>query len=138
MARRHAFEKMVVCPRFFLLAISALVLASCSATRVAYDNADTMLRFMASSYLDLDAGQSDDLAPRIVRFPVAPVERASRIRGLVAEREPARGQGHHGGGRRVGARQSALALPQVRGKSGRRRGTGARDARARPARGARA
>jgi len=27
-----------------------------------------MLRFMASSYLDLDAGQSDDLTPRIVRF----------------------------------------------------------------------
>jgi hypothetical protein len=51
-----------------LLAIGALVLASCSATRVAYDNADTMLRFMASSYLDLDAAQSDDLTPRIVRF----------------------------------------------------------------------
>jgi len=44
------------------------VLASCSATKVAYDNADTMLRFMASSYLDLDAAQSDDLTPRIVRF----------------------------------------------------------------------
>jgi hypothetical protein len=51
-----------------LLAISALVLASCSATRVAYNNADTMLRFMASSYLDLDAAQSDDLTPRIARF----------------------------------------------------------------------
>ena len=59
---------MVVCPRFFLLAIGTLVLAACSATRVAYDNADTMLRFMASSYLDLDAAQSDDLTPRIVRF----------------------------------------------------------------------
>jgi len=59
---------MVVCPRFFLLAICALVLAACSATRVAYDNADTMLRFMASSYLDLDAAQSDDLTPRIARF----------------------------------------------------------------------
>jgi hypothetical protein len=59
---------MVVCPRFFLLAISALALASCSATRLAYDNADTMLRFMASSYLDLDATQADDLTPRIVRF----------------------------------------------------------------------
>jgi len=59
---------MVVCPRFCLLAIGALALASCSATRVAYDNADTMLRFMAASYLDLDAAQSDDLAPRIARF----------------------------------------------------------------------
>ena len=68
MARRHAFEKMVVCPRFFLLAIGALGLAACSATRLAYDNADAMLRFMASSYLDLDAAQSDDLTPRIARF----------------------------------------------------------------------
>jgi len=59
---------MVVCPRFFLLAIGTLVLSACSATRVAYDNADTMLRFMASSYLDLDATQSDELTPRIVRF----------------------------------------------------------------------
>ncbi len=51
-----------------LLAIGTLVLSACSATRVAYDNADTMLRFMASSYMDLDATQSDDLTPRIVRF----------------------------------------------------------------------
>jgi len=51
-----------------LLAIGAPVLVSCSATRVAYDNADTVVRFMASSYLDLDAAQSDDLTPRIVRF----------------------------------------------------------------------
>jgi hypothetical protein len=51
-----------------LLGISALALAACSATRLAYDNADTVLRFMASSYLDLDAVQSDDLTPRIVRF----------------------------------------------------------------------
>jgi hypothetical protein len=67
-ARRRAFEKMVVCPRVLLLAISALGLAACSATRVAYDNADTLLRFMAASYLDLNAAQSDDLAPRIARF----------------------------------------------------------------------
>jgi Family of unknown function (DUF6279) len=51
-----------------LLAIGALALAACSATRVAYNNADSMLRFMASSYLDLDAAQSDELTPRIVRF----------------------------------------------------------------------
>src|SRR5437879_1110688 len=68
MTRRHAFEKMVVCPRFLLLAIGALGLAACSAARVAYDNADTLLRFMAASYLDLDAAQSDDLTPRIARF----------------------------------------------------------------------
>jgi uncharacterized protein DUF6279 len=51
-----------------LLAIGALGLAACSATRVAYDNADAMLRFMASSYLDLDAAQTEDLTPRIARF----------------------------------------------------------------------
>jgi hypothetical protein len=51
-----------------LLAIGTLALAACSATRVAYDNADTMLRFMASSYFDLDSAQSDDLTPRLARF----------------------------------------------------------------------
>jgi len=51
-----------------LLVTGALAFAACSATRVAYNNADTMLRFMASSYLDLDAAQSDDLTPRIARF----------------------------------------------------------------------
>jgi hypothetical protein len=51
-----------------LLAIGAPVLVSCSATRVAYDNADTVLRFMVPSYLDLDAAQSEDLRPRILRF----------------------------------------------------------------------
>jgi len=50
-----------------LLAVCA-ALASCSATRIAYDNADTALRFMASSYLDLDGPQADDLRQRIVRF----------------------------------------------------------------------
>lgn len=49
------------------LAVCAL-LASCSATRFAYDNADTALRFMASSYLELDAAQAEDMRLRIVRF----------------------------------------------------------------------
>jgi hypothetical protein len=43
-------------------------LASCSATRFAYDNADTALRFMVASYLDLDAEQTEDLRQRIVQF----------------------------------------------------------------------
>ena len=49
------------------LAVCAL-LASCSATRFAYDNADTALRFMASSYLELDATQAEDMRLRIVQF----------------------------------------------------------------------
>jgi len=43
-------------------------LASCSATRFAYDNADTALRFMVASYLDLDAEQTEDLRQRVVQF----------------------------------------------------------------------
>ena len=50
-----------------MLAVCA-PLASCSATRFAYDNADTALRFMSSSYLDLDAAQAEELQLRIVRF----------------------------------------------------------------------
>jgi hypothetical protein len=51
-----------------MIAALALALAGCSATRIAYDNADTVLRFMASRYLDLDAEQWEDLKPRIARF----------------------------------------------------------------------
>ncbi|HEY6240207.1 MAG TPA: DUF6279 family lipoprotein, partial [Burkholderiales bacterium] len=58
-------------PRFYLaLGLAALALAGCSATRIAYDNADIVVRFMASSYLDLDASQSEDLKPRLARFQV--------------------------------------------------------------------
>jgi len=35
---------------------------------MAYDNADTALRFMASSYLELDAAQAEDMRQRIVQF----------------------------------------------------------------------
>jgi Family of unknown function (DUF6279) len=50
-----------------VLAACALV-GACSATRMAYDNADTMLRFMASSYFDLDAAQAEDMRQRIEQF----------------------------------------------------------------------
>jgi hypothetical protein len=53
--------------RFLVLALCAS-LASCSATRLAYDNADTALRFMSSSYLDLDAAQAEEMRQRIVQF----------------------------------------------------------------------
>jgi Ribonuclease G/E len=36
--------------------------------RMAYDNADTALRFMASSYLELDPAQAEDMSQRIDRF----------------------------------------------------------------------
>ena len=54
--------------RKFLLLAVCTSLASCSATRFAYDNADTALRFMASSYLDLDSAQSEEMRLRIAQF----------------------------------------------------------------------
>jgi len=53
--------------RVLLLAVCAS-LASCSATRLAYDNADTAVRFMASSYFDLNQEQTEELRQRIVQF----------------------------------------------------------------------
>ena len=50
------------------LAACASLLAACSMTRVGYNYADTVARYMASDYLDLDAVQSKDLEPRLVRF----------------------------------------------------------------------
>jgi len=50
------------------LLAACVLLASCSAVRMAYDNADTALRFMASSYLELDAAQAEDMRQRIVQF----------------------------------------------------------------------
>jgi hypothetical protein len=50
-----------------LIAICA-PLVSCSATRIAYDNADTAVRFMASSYFDLNHEQAEDFSHRIMQF----------------------------------------------------------------------
>ncbi|MGB5082301.1 MAG: DUF6279 family lipoprotein [Burkholderiales bacterium] len=53
--------------RAFLVA-AALAVAACSLTRVAYNNADAVARFMAGSYLDLDDAQSKDLSSHIARL----------------------------------------------------------------------
>src|SRR5262245_21579094 len=53
--------------RALLIAMCA-PLASCSAIRFAYTNADTALRFMASSYLDLDPAQDEEMRIRIAQF----------------------------------------------------------------------
>ena len=52
----------------FVLVAGAPLLAACSMTRVAYSYADTVVSYMASNYLDLDAAQSEELRPLIVRF----------------------------------------------------------------------
>ena len=54
--------------RRLLLLAACTALASCSATRLAYNNADTALRFMASSYLDLNHEQAEELSQRIIQF----------------------------------------------------------------------
>ena len=53
---------------YLALAVCASFLAACSMTRLGYDYADTVVRYMASNYLDLDAVQSEDLKPRLVRL----------------------------------------------------------------------
>ena len=52
----------------FLAAAALALLAACSATRVAYNNADTALRYMAWEYFDLDSEQFGDLKLRLARL----------------------------------------------------------------------
>ncbi len=47
---------------------AACMLAACTALRVAYENADTYLRWRSGSYLDLDHKESQELAGRIDAF----------------------------------------------------------------------
>ena len=51
--------------RAVLACVAALLLAGCSATQFAYRNADTLLRWQASGYLDVHGAQSDELDARI-------------------------------------------------------------------------
>jgi hypothetical protein len=51
--------------KVFLALAAVLLLEGCSGLRFAYDNADTYLRWRASSYLDLSGEASDDLDTRI-------------------------------------------------------------------------
>ena len=48
--------------------LAAWLLSGCSAMRVAYENADTFLRWRATSYLDLHGQDSDDLDEAIDAF----------------------------------------------------------------------
>jgi len=97
-----------------------------------------MLRFMASSYLDLDAGQSDDLTPRIVRFHQW--HRSNELPVYAALLRSASQRAAKGITAEDVAWASAICARVTAGsrQSGEDAATGARDARARPARGARA
>ena len=53
----------------WLLALLALaVLQACSATRIAYNNADVYLRWQANHYFDFQGEQSDELDRRLAAF----------------------------------------------------------------------
>ena len=48
--------------------VLAFALSACSAMRVSYNNADTVLRYMAWEYFDLDGAQYDDVKARLARL----------------------------------------------------------------------
>jgi len=54
--------------RAVLLAVALSLVAGCSGVRLAYDNADTYLRWRAGNYLDLHGEAADDLDERIDAF----------------------------------------------------------------------
>jgi len=136
---------MVVCPRVFPLAISALVLASCSSINGRLRRTPTPC---CASWVELsgprrlgvrrpDADASCDFTSGP---PVGNELHAYTTQVLCC----GAGRGQRAArciftaGRRVGASHLRSRYRRFAGKSGRRRGTGARDARTPPARGARA
>ena len=51
-----------------LAGLALLALAACSATQMVYDNGATLLRWRATSYLDVHGSQAQDLDRRIETF----------------------------------------------------------------------
>lgn len=45
-----------------------VALGACTAVRIAYNNADTLVRYMASDYVDLEPAQQDEFRARLARF----------------------------------------------------------------------
>ena len=58
--------------RLLVRAVAALLLAAllgaCTAVRLVYNNADTLVRYMAADYLELGPLQADDFKLRLARF----------------------------------------------------------------------
>jgi hypothetical protein len=54
--------------RYVLLLFAAIALAGCSGARVAYNNADTAVRWMADDYFALEGAQLEDFKVRLARF----------------------------------------------------------------------
>ena len=55
-------------PGSAIVLLLAFALSACSAVRVSYNNADTVLRYMAWEYFDLDGAQYEDVKARLVRL----------------------------------------------------------------------
>ena len=55
-------------PRLFLLALVLALLSGCSAIRIGYNQADTILAWIADDYFDFDAAQKQDFNNRIDRL----------------------------------------------------------------------
>src|SRR5512147_2304366 len=56
------------CRRVALLVLLLALLASCSAVRLSYDNADWVLARMAGSYVDMDRDQGRALKAQLGQF----------------------------------------------------------------------
>jgi len=54
--------------KFVLLPLAVAWLAGCSGARLAYNNADTVVRWMANDYFALEGPQEDDFKERLARF----------------------------------------------------------------------
>jgi hypothetical protein len=54
--------------RWLLAILAAAALAGCSGVRMAYDNADTFIRWRLLQFLDVNGEQADELDERITRF----------------------------------------------------------------------
>jgi hypothetical protein len=54
--------------KFALLLLALAALAGCSGARLAYNNADTVLRWMADDYFALAGAQEEDFNARVARF----------------------------------------------------------------------
>ena len=54
--------------KFALLLLAVASLAGCSGARLAYNNADTVVRWMANDYFALEGPQEDDFKARLARF----------------------------------------------------------------------
>jgi len=54
--------------KFALLLLALVLLAGCSGARLAYNNADTVVRWMADDYFALEGVQEEDFKERLARF----------------------------------------------------------------------